>query len=105
MTNPSDRVEIITSVQRRGRWTASQKVQIVESSAHGALNAAIPESRFGRASLQITGHGHYFGLKVGSDGKSCPPLAGWIQIANLRIGKTAMVPMVHTYPEVARHSR
>jgi hypothetical protein len=32
----------------------------IEGSAHGALNAAIPESRFGRASLQITGHGHYY---------------------------------------------
>src|SRR5499433_3770253 len=26
MTNPADRVEIITSVQRRRRWTASEKV-------------------------------------------------------------------------------
>ena len=30
MTNPADRVEIITSVQRRRRWTASEKVRIVE---------------------------------------------------------------------------
>ena len=26
MTNSTDRVEIITSVQRRRRWTASEKV-------------------------------------------------------------------------------
>ena len=30
MTSPSDRVEIITSVQRRRRWTAAQKMRIVE---------------------------------------------------------------------------
>ena len=29
MTNPADRVEIITSVQRRRRWTASEKVRDV----------------------------------------------------------------------------
>jgi hypothetical protein len=37
----------------------------IEGSAHGALDAAISEGRFGRASLQITGHGHYyFSLKM-----------------------------------------
>ena len=30
MTNAPDRVEIITSVQRRRRWTASEKVRMVE---------------------------------------------------------------------------
>ena len=30
MTNSTDRIEIITSVQRRRRWTASEKVQMVE---------------------------------------------------------------------------
>ena len=30
MSNPTDRVEIITSVQRRRRWTAAEKVRIVE---------------------------------------------------------------------------
>jgi transposase-like protein len=30
MSNLTDRVEIITSVQRRRRWTASEKVRIVE---------------------------------------------------------------------------
>jgi Transposase len=30
MTNSSDRVEIITSVQRRRRWTAPEKVRMVE---------------------------------------------------------------------------
>jgi transposase len=30
MTNPSDRIEIITSAQRRRRWTPSEKVRLVE---------------------------------------------------------------------------
>jgi transposase len=30
MTNTSDRVEIITSVQRRRRWTAAEKMRLVE---------------------------------------------------------------------------
>jgi transposase len=30
MTNISDRVEIITSVQRRRRWTAAEKMRLVE---------------------------------------------------------------------------
>jgi len=30
MSNPTDRVEIITSVQRRRRWAASEKLRIVE---------------------------------------------------------------------------
>ena len=30
MTSSSDRVEIITAVQRRRRWTAAQKMRIVE---------------------------------------------------------------------------
>jgi hypothetical protein len=29
MSNPTDRVKIITSVQRRRRWTASEKVRAV----------------------------------------------------------------------------
>ncbi len=30
MTNTSDRIEIITSVQRRRRWTAAEKMRLVE---------------------------------------------------------------------------
>jgi len=30
MTHPSDRIEVITSVQRRRRWAASEKVRMVE---------------------------------------------------------------------------
>ena len=37
MTNSIDRVEIITSVQRRRRWTASEKVRIVEECCYVPL--------------------------------------------------------------------
>ena len=30
MTNPPNRIEVVTSVQRRRRWTASEKVRMVE---------------------------------------------------------------------------
>ena len=33
MTNPSNRVEVITSIQRRRRWTALEKVRMVGSGA------------------------------------------------------------------------
>jgi hypothetical protein len=36
MTNAADRVEIITSVQRRRRWTASEKVRMVEQKGTAA---------------------------------------------------------------------
>jgi hypothetical protein len=35
MTNSADRVEIITSVQRRWRWTAPEKVRMVTVISHG----------------------------------------------------------------------
>ena len=40
MSNPADRVEIITSVQRRRRWAAAEKVRMVEETFHVAATAA-----------------------------------------------------------------
>jgi hypothetical protein len=40
MTNPADRVEIITSVQRRRRWTASEKVRTVEETFEPGTTAS-----------------------------------------------------------------
>jgi transposase len=37
MTNSSDRVEIITSVQRRRRWTAPEKVRMVEETFESGM--------------------------------------------------------------------
>jgi hypothetical protein len=40
-TNPADRVEIITSVQRRRRWTASEKVRIVEETFEPGMTVSL----------------------------------------------------------------
>jgi hypothetical protein len=34
MTSLSDRIEVITSVQRRRRWSASEKVRMVEEAGY-----------------------------------------------------------------------
>jgi transposase len=49
MTNPADRVEIITSVQRRGRWTASEKVRIVEETFEPGMTVSLVARRHGVA--------------------------------------------------------
>ena len=45
MTNPEDRVEIITSVQRRRRWTASQKVRMVEETFEPGMTVCLVARR------------------------------------------------------------
>jgi transposase-like protein len=49
MTNPADRVEIITSVQRRRRWTASEKVRIVEETLEPGMTVSLVARRHGVA--------------------------------------------------------
>jgi hypothetical protein len=50
---PAARINPVVDIAR------SQLGAEIVGSAHGALDAAISEGWFGRASLQITGHGHY----------------------------------------------
>jgi transposase-like protein len=59
MTNSIDRVEIITSVQRRRRWTASEKVRIVEETFEPGMTVyrtgfLVPIVAIIRARLQRT---------------------------------------------------
>ena len=49
MTDPTDRVEIITSVQRRRRWTASEKVRIVEETFEPGMRVSLVARRHGVA--------------------------------------------------------
>jgi transposase len=49
MTNAADRVEIITSVQRRRRWTASVKVRIVEETFEPGMMVSLVARRHGVA--------------------------------------------------------
>src|SRR6266436_4100809 len=53
MTNPSDRVEIITSVQRRRRWTASEKVRMVEETFEPGMTVSLVARRHGVAPNQL----------------------------------------------------
>ena len=45
MTNSSDRVEIITSVQRRRRWTAPEKVRMVEETFEPGMTVSLVARR------------------------------------------------------------
>src|SRR5258708_39357802 len=53
MTNPTDRVEIITSAQRRRRWTASEKVRIVEETFEPGMTVSLVARRHGVAPNQL----------------------------------------------------
>src|SRR5215510_556567 len=53
MSNPTDRVEIITSVQRRRRWTASEKVRIVEETFEPGMTISLVARRHGVAPNQL----------------------------------------------------
>jgi len=53
MTNPADRVEIITSVQHRRRWTASEKVRIVEEAFEPGMTVSLVARRHGVAPNQL----------------------------------------------------
>jgi Domain of unknown function (DUF4440) len=44
MANTSDRVEIITSVQRRRRWTAAEKMRLVEQTRNGSIRPSSARS-------------------------------------------------------------
>jgi transposase-like protein len=53
MTNPTDRVEIITSVQRRRRWTAFEKVRMVEETFESGMTVSLVARRHGVAPNQL----------------------------------------------------
>ena len=52
-SNPTDRVEIITSAQRRRRWTASEKVRIVEETFEPGMTVSLVARRHGIAPNQL----------------------------------------------------
>jgi transposase len=53
MTNPTDRIEIITSVQRRRRRTASEKVRMVEETFEAGMTVSLVARRHGVAPNQL----------------------------------------------------
>jgi transposase len=53
MSNPADRIEIITSVQRRRRWTAAEKVRMVEETFEPGMTVSLVARRHGVAPNQL----------------------------------------------------
>ena len=53
MTNSTNRVEIITSVQRRRRWTAPEKVRMVEETFEPGMTVSLVARRHGIAPNQL----------------------------------------------------
>jgi transposase len=53
MSNPADRVEIITSVQRRRRWAAAEKVWMVEETFEPGMTVSLVARRHGVAPNQL----------------------------------------------------
>ena len=53
MSNPTNHVEVITSVQRRRRWTASEKVRMVEETFEPGMTVSLVARRRGVAANQL----------------------------------------------------
>ena len=53
MTSTPDRVEIVTSVQRRRRWSASEKVRMVEETYDPGSTVSLVARRHGVAPNQL----------------------------------------------------
>jgi transposase-like protein len=49
MSNPANRIEVVTSVQRRRRWTASEKVRMVEETFEPGMTVSLVARRHGVA--------------------------------------------------------
>ena len=53
MTNPRNRIEVVTSVQRRRRWTASEKVRMVEETFAPGMTVSLVARQHGVAPNQL----------------------------------------------------
>ena len=53
MTNSTNHVEIISSVQRRRRWTAPEKVRMVEETFEPGMTVSLVARRHGVAPNQL----------------------------------------------------
>jgi transposase len=53
MSNPTNYVEVITSVQRRRRWTASEKVRMVEETFEPGMTVSLVARRRGVAANDV----------------------------------------------------
>ena len=53
MSNPPNRIEVVTSVQRRRRWTASEKVRMVEETLAPGMTVSLVARQHGVAPNQL----------------------------------------------------
>jgi transposase len=53
MSNPTNHIEVITSVPRRRRWTASEKVRMVEETFEPGMTVSLVAHRHGVAPNQL----------------------------------------------------
>ena len=53
MTNPPNRIEVVTSVQRRRRWTASEKVRMVEETFAPGMTVSLVARQYVVAPNQL----------------------------------------------------
>ena len=53
MTNPPSRIEVVASVQRRRRWTAFEKVRMVEETFEPGMTVSLVARRHGVAPNQL----------------------------------------------------
>src|SRR5262249_36315064 len=53
MANPPNRIEVVTSVQRRRRWTASEKVRMVEETFAPGMTVSLVARQHGVAPNQL----------------------------------------------------
>lgn len=53
MTNPLNRVKVITSIQRRRRWTALEKVRMVEETFEPGMTVSLVARQHGVAPNQL----------------------------------------------------
>ena len=53
MSNPPNRIEVVTSIQRRRRWTASEKVRMVEETLEPGMTVSLVARRHGVAPNQL----------------------------------------------------
>ena len=53
MINPPNRIEVVTSVQRRRRWTASEKVRMVEETFAPGMTMSLVARQHGVAPNQL----------------------------------------------------
>jgi transposase len=79
MTNPTNQIEIITSVQRRRRWAASEKVRMVEETFEPGMTVGLVARRHGVAPRRLVAQGS---LTAAGSGEEVVPASDYRALQN-----------------------